>query len=142
MDYLHRALPFLTLLLVWLVLYLNQNRQRARSEARRDVQLALLNKFETGEQITTFLATAEGRQLLDEIGGPQEDPRQKTIGLAIGGCILSSIAAGFAILSAMRSTGNLLIPAAVIGATGIGLFIAAAVTYNISKKLGLSPKDK
>ena len=44
--------PFLVLLVVWLFAFIGLRQRRIRSEARRDVQLALLSKFQTGEEIT------------------------------------------------------------------------------------------
>jgi hypothetical protein len=132
--------PFFILLFVWLIAFLALRHKRIRNEMQRDVQLALLNKFQSGQEITGFLKTEEGRQLLDRLGGPAEDPRLRALGLLIPACILSSVGIALAIASKIIQEPHLVVGALVVGSVGIGMFIAAAVTYLFSRKIARERK--
>ena len=136
------ATPFLALLFVWAIVYVVIRAKRQRSEARREVLLALLNKFESAEEMTRFLSTDEGRRLVDQLAAPtDEDPRQRAAGIMVPGCILLTMALGFVYLH-FQTDSDLVIPAVVIGAVAVGLFAGAALSYWASKRLGLIPKDR
>lgn len=132
----HRSIPFFALLAVWLFAFIGIRHKRARNEARRDVQLALLNKFQTGEEMTKFLATEEGRRLLDQLSGPVEDLHHKTVGLVVGSSVLLSIGIAFGVLAYAFGTKGFIVAGSVIGAAGLGLVMGAAVANRISRKLG------
>ena len=138
-DVLHKSLPFLGLLFVWAIIYITQRNKRHRSDAQRDVQLALLNKFSTGEEMARFLSTEEGRRLVDQLTAPSEDdPRLQAVGLVIPGCVLAALSIGFVVLAVVEQRDALFFPAVIIGAVALGLFAGAAVSLRIAKKLGLT----
>ena len=139
MDVLSNLWPFLVLLAVWLFAFIGLRHRRIRSEARRDVQLALLSKFQTGEEITKFLATEEGRRLLDQLAGPQENLHDKTAGLVVPGCVLTCV--GIALGIASTKDPDILVAALVVGSVGVALFIGAAFTYRLARKTDGSRKD-
>ncbi len=121
-------------LIIWIALRF----QQAKIQAQRDVQLALLGKFSSGEEMTRFLATEEGKRLVDHLSTPgEEDPRQKTAGMLTGGSILMMLSLGFAGLALTQDLDRLAIPAVAIGSVGLGLFVGAAISHRFSKKVGL-----
>ncbi|MCB9384980.1 MAG: hypothetical protein H6509_10205 [Bryobacterales bacterium] len=131
----------MTLLSVWLFAFIGVRRRRMHTEARRDVQLALLNKFQSGEEITKFLATEEGKRLLGQLAGPESNPRHKAVGLVVGGSVLATIGVAFLILSAAYGERDFLVAGSVISATGLGLFIGAAAASRLARNLDDNRKD-
>ncbi len=139
---LKNSLPFMALLFTWAAMFGVLRTRRRRSEAQRDVQIALLNKFSTGEEMTKFLSTEEGRRLVDHIASPSDDdPRRRAVVLVIPACVLSAVAIGFAIFASIEQREDMLLPAIVIGGVGVGLFAGAALSMRIAKKLGMT-KDR
>ena len=56
---------------VWpFVIWIAQRFQQTKIQAQRDVQLALLAKFSSGEELSRFLATDEGGRLMDHLASP------------------------------------------------------------------------
>lgn len=118
------------------IIWLTGKEKRAKADAQRDVQLSLLGKFSNGEEMSRFLATAEGRKFVDMLAEPSaEDPRQKVIGLLTGSAILACLAGAFYYLSLDHD--NLIIPSVVTGAVSSGLLIGALLHYFLGSKLGL-----
>ncbi len=132
-------IPLGGMLLAWAIVYAVMRNKRHQTGAQREVQLALLNKFSSGDEMTRFLSTEEGRQFVDRLAAPSDnDPRQRIAGMVTGGCVLVALSIGFFSLSVYRPSGaDFVIPAVVIGAVGLGLFAGAALSLRISKKLGL-----
>jgi hypothetical protein len=139
-DTLHRMSPFFILLFVWLIAFLGLRHKRVRSDARRDVQLALLNKFQSGEEITRFLATDEGKRLLDELGGPRPETESMTVSLAIAACITGSMSIGFWVLSYNEE--KLEIPAIILASICIGMILAAIVAKRLIRSPERQGKDR
>lgn len=126
-------------ILVWpIVIWIAQRFQQTKIQAQRDVQLALLAKFSSGEEMSRFLATDEGRRLMDHLASPgKDDPRENAAGMLIAGSIVTMPAIGFAALAAASGEQRFAIPAVVIGSVGIGLLIGAAIAHRFSTKKGL-----
>jgi hypothetical protein len=116
-------------------------KDRRRADARRDIQLALLNKFSSAEEVRQFLVTKEGARLMDQLATPDRsrDPRAHTVRMVIGACLALSVGAGFFLLA--HTDDNLATPAILAAALGIGLLIAAAVGHFLAKRLGLHDKE-
>jgi hypothetical protein len=124
--------------MVAIIVWLAQREKQARIDSQRDVQLALLGKFSSGEEMSKFLASTEGRLLVNQLANSgQDDPRRMTVGLLVGGLVLLALGGGFFIAS-MR-TEALMIPGIFFLALAIGLLLAAGATHVVSKRLGLVP---
>ncbi len=139
MENLIHALPFFILLFVWLMAFIGIRHKRVRSEARRDVQVALLNKFQTGEEITKFLATDEGRRLISELGAPH-DARHAAVGLTIGACVTGSLSLGLWAASFLEHK-SLQVPAIITGSVCIGLVLAAIISRRLTRSLDRDRQD-
>lgn len=128
-------IPMAAILVSPLVIWIAQRFQQTKIQAQRDVQLALLAKFSSGEELTRFLATDEGRRLMDHLASPGEkDPREEIVGMLVGGSITAMLAIGFSIAAELTGKEFLLIPALINGAIGIGLLLGAAITHRFSMK--------
>jgi len=127
--------------------------KRAKIEARTELTKQLLEKFSSAQELTEFLEKESGQRFLDgmesdkgslptwpplpmgSVGfGGWHGPKERILGIIIPGCILTSIGTGFL---AMSTSPNLQVAGATILAAGIGLLIAAIVTYVLSKAWGL-----
>ena len=136
-------LPIAGIVFVIGVIFMAHRQKRHRLEAQRDVQLALLNKFANGQEMTQFLQTEEGRRLVDQLAAPTEDdPRHQAIGLMIPGFVLSSLGVAFLGLRFVVGREGFLVPAVITGCMGLGFFGATALALYLHRKLGLTGPRK
>ena len=107
------------------------------SANERDVQLALLSKFTTADEMTQFLATPEGRRLVDQLASPKGfDARKQVIDYLTGGVVVLFV--GIAMTALARvGMGFMAIPGFICLGVGIACLIAAAFIYPVAKRLGL-----
>ena len=129
--------PIAGILFVIAIVFINSREKRQRAEGQKDIQLALLNKFESSEELSRFLATDEGRRLMDNVSATpmDSDPRRHALGLTIAAGIMIARAAGFtALVVAGIMPDNFLVAPAAIGAVGIGLTIGATLAWRIANK--------
>ena len=131
--------PVGILLAIGVFVYMAHQTRRRQAEVQKEVQLALLDKFKSAEEMTQFLSTEQGVQFVDGLTAlPQKDPRQRTVWMAVGGSVMTSLALGFAALYLFIAKDQLLVPAIICGALGVGFLAAAVLSHSISKKLGLT----
>jgi hypothetical protein len=109
----------------------------AASANERDVQLALLSKFSTAEEMTRFLRTTEGQRLIDQLASPKGfDARRTVIDYLTGGVVCLFIGIAMAVL-VRHGMGFMAIPGYILLGTGAALLIAAAFTWPLARRLGL-----
>jgi Flp pilus assembly protein TadB len=119
--------------LVWMA----NRRKLAIAANDRDVQLALLSKFTTAEQMTEFLASPEGRRFVDQLAKPKGfDPRRQVLDYLTGGLITLFIGIALTLVARLGLT-VLAIPGFICIGVGLALLIAACFIYPIAKRLGL-----
>jgi hypothetical protein len=120
----------MVVLIVWLVHLSNKNKIREQAELQRH----FLNKFGTGQELTQFLETPQGQRFLKEmtIKDDARGPKERIIGSVKGGIVL--LALGVAFFALLRIEHDLIYPAVILLALGIGLLISAAVSCWLSKK--------
>jgi|GEM_PF-2306853 len=134
--------------MVALIIWIASREKQSKINAQRDVQLALLEKFKSGEEMSRFLASEEGRQFVNQLAGldglvaqlsgsASADPRRKTVGLLVAGIVLLALGGGFYVLSASLS--GMRIASVLFLALAVGLLLAAAAAHVVSKRLGLVP---
>ncbi len=118
--------------------WMAHRRKLAIAANDRDLKQALLAKFASGEQMTQFLGSPEGRQFVDQLAKPKEiDPRRQVIEHLTGGLITLFI--GFAMMVVARGLPVLAIPGFICIGVGLALLIAACVMYPITRHLRLVP---
>lgn len=129
--------PLGAFLLVAVLAWLAHRSKLATAANERDVQLALLSKFSTAEQISQFLATPEGRRLVDQLASPKGfDARKQVIDYLTGGLITLFIGLAMTAVAKLGMT-ILAIPGFICIGVGIALLLAAIFIYPIAKRLGL-----
>lgn len=121
------------------VIFLVTRNERHRAEAQKEVQLTLLNKFSSGDEMASFLATDEGSQFIDRLAArPEQDPRKKTVDLITGACVTAGIAVGLGTLAVLGVwSGFFVVPALANAGISLGLFAAAGFSHWVSKRTGL-----
>lgn len=134
-------MPIAGMVFVCLIIFVAHRSKRLRTEAQRDVQLALLNKFTTAEEMTRFLQTDEGRRLVDQLALPSEDdPRHQAVGLLIPGFVLTSLGLAFVVLHWVMGADGYLVPAIITGFLGLGFFGASGLALYLHRKLSLTKR--
>ena len=120
----------MVVLIVWVA---NQSQQHKVSQ-QAELQKQFMNKFVTAQELTQFIGTPQGQRFLKElaIDGPSLGPKERIIRSIKGGIVVLAMGAGFFML--MRLEFDLIYPAIILSVLGVGLLIAAAVTYWLSKK--------
>lgn len=124
--------------------------KKDRRQQRLEASEKLFDRIGSGEALTNFLKSEEGRRVLDELNEPS--PKKQTgagirvsiISLLTAGAITMSMGAGFFYV-APSTEPELVVPGAMIGGIGAGCIIAAIIQYILGKSWGLldsgKPKD-
>jgi len=121
--------------LVALIAWLLYRRSQARTQARTEFHRQLLDKFTSGGEFAAFLNSSGGRQLLEGLWSQQVNARERIVRSMRGGVVLTVLGLGVLGLS-IRNHG-MIIPGALVFALGAGFLISTAISYRLSKKLGL-----
>ncbi len=138
MEFAENIIPFAGLLFIWAIGFIVLRVKRQRMDIQRDIQIALLNKFSSGDEMTRFLASEGGRVLVDHLTVHSNgDPRRYAAGLVIGGCVMAALSIGFTGLAFFGGEKNFVIPAVINGALAAGIFAGLVFSLHLSKKLGL-----
>lgn len=129
--------PLGAFLMVAALAWMAHRSKLAASANERDVQLALLSKFSTAGEMTQFLATPEGRRLVDQLASPKGfDVRRQVIDYLTGGVVTLFIGVAMVALARLGVT-FMAIPGFICLAVGAALLITAACLYPLAKRLGL-----
>ena len=115
----------------WLLYRRSQSRTQARSEFHRQ----LLDKFSSGGEFAAFLNSSGGQRLLEDLWSQRVAAKERVIRSMQSGVVLTVL--GLGALGLSMRTPAMLFPGTIILALGAGFLIATAVSYRLSKKLGL-----
>ena len=124
--------------LVWTVFSTIRGARIARIQA--DIQGKLLDKFTSGQELTNLLQTEQGKKLLDSLAVTEQvKPYGRILAAAQVGVILALAGAALLLLRKYVSGAyeTLLVVGALALAMGIGFIVSAAISYRLSKSLGL-----
>ena len=126
------------------------HKHHGRIERRRlllEAQTRLLDRIGTGEALTAFLQTDEGKAMLKSYESFEEPQkpfhrrydgiRMSVIGLLTGGVICIGIGGGFVFASHLAVEEELMIPAGIVAGVGVGCIIAAIIHYVLGKTWGM-----
>ena len=127
--------------------WLRFRRESAQSQLFFETQKHLLEKLGSTAEVTQFLASTEGKELLDRLKPPPSPPAPKPEPADVmfvmiwTGTILIGVGVGFFIGSIWVST-KLLLPAAVVGFVGVGMLVGLMITHALAKHWGFVKIDK
>ncbi|MCG8460121.1 MAG: hypothetical protein MI919_27885 [Holophagales bacterium] len=120
-------------LLIWIAVYYRIEKQRRRTEER----IRLLERFETSEELKSFLASDSGRTYLEASATKRTDPRL-ALALTLGAAAVSTLLGiGSLIVTFLfPEHHDMTIPGSVLTSLGVGLFLAALFASLLLKRSG------
>ena len=126
--------PIAAFAMVVLLVAFGYKTKRARIEEQGETRKRLLDKFNSGQELSEFLATPQGQSFLkdQEATGGQQSPKGRIVGSIGAGVILALLGASF--FGLMYLDRGFIYPAAILTALGIGMLVAAAISYYLYKK--------
>ena len=123
--------------MIVLVVWLSHRQKQAKAQARAELNKHFLDKFTSGQDLTEFLGKEGSQRFLDEMWAEKrQGPKERLLGTISGGVVVTAAGVG-ALLLAIFVKGSFMIPAAFILSVGIGLLVASAISYRLSKAWGL-----
>lgn len=124
------ALFAMVVLLVWIGHKVKRTRMQEQGELRK----RLLDKFSSGHELTEFLATPQGQNFLkdQEMGAAQRTPKARIVNSVGAGVVLVML--GGAFFGLMYLNRGFVYPGTILTALGVGILIAAAISYYLYKK--------
>jgi hypothetical protein len=123
-------------------------RQSAQSRMLFETQKHLLEKLGSTAEVAHFLASPEGKELLDRLKPPPPpppprppSPAEVMFMMIWTAMILIGVGAGF-LVGSIWVNSKLLVPAAIIGFIGIGILVGLMITHALARHWGLVKIDK
>ena len=122
--------PLAAFAMVVLLVGFSYQLKRARVQEQGEMRKRLLDKFSSGQEFTEFLATPQGQSFLKD----QEvrSPKVRIISSIGAGIVLLLL--GFAFFGLMQLKQGFVYPGTILMALGVGILIAAAISYRLYKK--------
>jgi hypothetical protein len=105
---------------------------RDRARRRSELQMRLLDRFGSAPELLAFLESDEGRHIREALTGRRFLAVRQVLGAIQLGIVLIALGGGLFAASASEGDGDLLVAAAVCGAVGLGLLVAAVVSKRLS----------
>ena len=118
--------------MIVLLVWLRHRAAQAKALVRTDVQKHLLDKFNSGEELTRFIESDDGRRFLEQLTVERTDPRAAQLWPVRVGIVLAVLAIGLLALS--TQDGGLVFPGIMALTLGIGVLIAAWVSHRLVSK--------
>src|SRR5581483_2298094 len=117
--------------MVVLIVWFSARSKQRRAELRADVQMKLIDKFGTSAEFVKFLESPSGRQFLEQ---PRRMTRDRVLGALTGGLVTSFIGLAFVGCAIALHDEGFYVPAFILLAIGLGLFISAAISWKLTKQ--------
>lgn len=122
------ALFAMVVLLVWFGIKV----KKTRIQEQADLRKRLLDKFNSGLELTEFLASPQGQNFLKDEQTGQKSPRGRIISSIGSGVVLVMLGAAFVGLNRLQE--GFIIPGVILLALGVGVLVASAISYYLYKK--------
>jgi hypothetical protein len=126
--------PIALFAMVVLLVAFSYKLKRARIQEQGELRKRLLDKFSSGIELTEFLATPQGQSFLkdQEASAAQRSPKGRIISSIGAGIVLVLLGAAF--FGLMYQKHSFVFPGTILTALGVGILIAAAISYRLYKK--------
>jgi hypothetical protein len=124
--------PIALFAMVVLLVAFSYKLKRARLQEQGDLRKQLLDKFSSGQEFTEFLATPQGQSFLKDQEAAQRSPKVRIISSIGAGIVL--VLLGSAFFGLMYQKHSFVFPGTILTALGVGILIAAAISYRLYKK--------
>lgn len=122
---------------LWTIFSTIRRYKIARLQA--DIQAKLVDRFGTTQDMIAYAGTETGRDFLRSLSLEQRSPYDRIIGAVQAG-IVSFFLGGALLFLRSRVPGGeqaLLVLGTILATLGVGLVLAAAASYSLSKSFGL-----
>lgn len=122
--------------IAWVIFSSIRRYRIARFQA--EVQVKLLERLESSQNLLSYIETEAGRKLIDSLSLERETPYGRILGSVQAGIVLSIFGAALLIL---RATGAMEREQMIFGTLavglGVGFGVAAVASYFLSRSFGL-----
>ncbi len=130
-------ITFFATLAYWI--HVRSQRAREQLQAQMDLQTRVLERFDSPQELASFLQTEGGRKF---IAGVVEErtgwaPAKRILFAIQTGVVATVMGIGFYTLQALTGEPDLIYPATILLFLGLGFLIAATLSYTLSKSWGL-----
>jgi RsiW-degrading membrane proteinase PrsW (M82 family) len=116
-----------TFVFVGWIVWLGLRQQRERQQDELQLRARMLEKFGNSDEFVGFMQTEAGRKFLETGEKARKSLRFKVASSLSTGVILLLLGGAFFFMSGRVGQPELLFPAAILGALGIGLAISAFI---------------
>ena len=135
-------IPVAFFAMIVVIVWLKVRKSQAETTARAEFHKHLVEKFASGKEFADFLGTPGGQRLVQGAWLPQVNTslsaKERILKAVKAGVVLTVMGLGTLPLYWLEGVDNeIIIPAVVMLALGIGFLISAAITYRLSEKMGL-----
>jgi VIT1/CCC1 family predicted Fe2+/Mn2+ transporter len=117
--------------MVVMIVWLGTRSKQRRAQLRTDVQMKLIDKFGSAAEFARFLESPSGRQFLEQ---PRRMTRERVLGALTGGLITTFIGGAFMACAFVLRDEGFWVPALILLAVGVALFISAAISWKLTKQ--------
>jgi hypothetical protein len=124
----------------WIQLRTRQGRERL--QAQMDLQTRVLERFESAQEFTQFVATDGGQKFLAGLSTGERAgwaPARRILTGIQAGIVLSLVGCALFAIAAIEGSAEPAYPGIVILALGLGFLISSAVSHRLSRGWGLLP---
>ena len=127
--------PFGLFALLGLIGWLLFRRGQMQTQARMEFHKQLLEKFTSGREFSEFLESKGSQRLLEGLWSSKVNAKERILQSTRWGVVLTALGAGGLGVSWWED--SLLIPGVLATALGAGFLISTAISYRLSRNLGL-----
>jgi hypothetical protein len=124
--------PIAVFAMIVLIVWFGHKVKRTRIQEQGELHKRLLDKFSSGQELTEFLATPQGQNFLKDQEAGHRSPKSRVVYAICWGVVLVMLGAAFFGLTYMYR--NSVVPAIILTALGVGILVAAAISYRLYKK--------
>jgi hypothetical protein len=127
--------------ITWTIFSSVRRLRLARTQA--DVQTILLSRFDSAQNMTAYVQSDAGKQLLSGLRFEHESPLAPMLACVRWGIVIIFLGAALCILRAMGAVdSDTVIPGVLALALGIAFEVAAFVSWYLYRALGLTEPSK
>jgi len=124
--------PLAAFAMVVLLVGFSYKLKKARVQEQGEMRKRLLDKFSSGTELSEFLATPQGQDFLKGQEAGHRSPQSRVVYASCWGVVLVMLGAAFFGLMFLEK--DLIYPACILTALGVGILVAAAIAYYLYKK--------
>jgi hypothetical protein len=133
-----------TFTMIVMVVWLASRAKQRQARYRAEVQTKLIEKFNSAPELAEFLASPAGRHFVSDVQSPvRASAHDRILSGVKWSMILTFVGVALLIARYFGEDNDLIVPAGILIALGVGWLLATIISYRLSKSWGLlkSPSD-